>query len=102
MAIARLRTGLFALAAAAVVATAATSREQPDPLPSWNSGGTRDAIVRFVERVTTAGSPDFVRPAERIAVFDNDGTLGGEQPMYFQMKTPTAFRPSRSSAAAAS
>ncbi|MBT8479781.1 MAG: haloacid dehalogenase-like hydrolase [Gemmatimonadetes bacterium] len=55
-----------------------------DPLPSWNEGATRTAILSFVERTTTAGSPDFVPPAERIAVFDNDGTLWSEQPLYFQ------------------
>ena len=55
-----------------------------DPLPSWNAGTTRTAIVEFVNAVTTSGSPDFVPPRERIAVFDNDGTLWAEQPMYFQ------------------
>lgn len=56
-----------------------------DPLPSWNQGETRKAITDFVARVTTPGSPDFVRPPERIAVFDNDGTLWSEQPVYFQV-----------------
>jgi phosphoserine phosphatase len=56
-----------------------------DALPSWNSGPSKQAIVRFVERVTTEGSADFVAPAERIAVFDNDGTLWSEQPMYVQL-----------------
>jgi len=55
-----------------------------DPLPSWNNTAPKKAIVAFVERVTRPGSPDFVPPAERIAVFDNDGTLWSEQPMYFQ------------------
>ena len=55
-----------------------------DPLPSWNDGAPKKAIVAFVEKVTKEGSPDFVPPAERIATFDNDGTLWGEQPMYFQ------------------
>jgi phosphoglycolate phosphatase-like HAD superfamily hydrolase len=53
-------------------------------LPSWNDGAARQAIVSFVERVTTEGGPDFVPPAERIATFDNDGTLWCEQPAYFQ------------------
>ena len=53
-------------------------------LPSWNEGQTRTAIIDFVEKVTTPGSPDFVPPAERIAVFDNDGTLISEQPIYVQ------------------
>jgi phosphoserine phosphatase len=51
-----------------------------DPLASWNDGTAKRAIVDFVRRVTTAGSPDFVQAAERIAVFDNDGTLWAEQP----------------------
>jgi phosphoserine phosphatase len=54
-------------------------------LPSWNDGAARKAIVDFVERTTRQGEPDFVPPAERIAVFDNDGTLWSEQPMYFQL-----------------
>jgi phosphoserine phosphatase len=56
-----------------------------DPLPSWNVGAARNAVVAFVDRVTKPGSPDFVPPAERIAVFDNDGTLWAEQPAYFQL-----------------
>ena len=55
-----------------------------NPLASWNETAPRKAIIAFVERVTKDSSPDFVRPAERIAVFDNDGTLWAEQPMYFQ------------------
>jgi len=55
-----------------------------DPLLSWNDGTTKKSITDFVAKVTTEGSPDFVKPAERIAVFDNDGTLWAEQPMYFQ------------------
>jgi hypothetical protein len=58
---------------------------QDDPLPSWNDTAARRAIVDFVGRVTKAGGPDFVAPAERIATFDNDGTLWVEQPMYVQM-----------------
>ena len=54
-------------------------------LPSWSDGKTRQAIEAFVQRVTTPGSPDFVPPADRIAVFDNDGTLWSEQPMYVQL-----------------
>jgi len=57
---------------------------QTGPLPSWNDGPSKQAIVKFVEAVTTQGGPQFVAPAERIAVFDNDGTLWSEQPMYFQ------------------
>lgn len=55
-----------------------------DPLPSWNAGPAKARILAFVKAVTEAGGPDFVAPAERIAVFDNDGTLWAEQPMYFQ------------------
>src|SRR5262245_18523836 len=55
-----------------------------DPLPSWNDTGPKKAIIEYVEKVTREGSPDFVPPNERIAVFDNDGTLWSEQPMYFQ------------------
>jgi phosphoglycolate phosphatase-like HAD superfamily hydrolase len=61
-----------------------SSASAADPLPSWNEGTTKEAIVAFVEKVTSEGSPDFVPPAERIAVFDNDGTLWAEQPLYFQ------------------
>src|SRR5262245_57454137 len=56
-----------------------------DPLPSWNDGPVKTSITKFVEKVTTEGSPEFVRTSERIATFDNDGTLWCEQPMYFQM-----------------
>lgn len=55
-----------------------------DPLPSWNDGATKQAIVAFVAKITHEGAPDFVPAPERIAVFDNDGTLWSEQPMYFQ------------------
>ncbi|MEE8639561.1 MAG: haloacid dehalogenase-like hydrolase, partial [bacterium] len=55
-----------------------------DPLPSWNDGPTKQAIVDFVARVTTPGGEDFVAEAERVAVFDNDGTLWPEQPLYVQ------------------
>ncbi|MBL0075164.1 MAG: haloacid dehalogenase-like hydrolase [Rhodocyclaceae bacterium] len=56
-----------------------------DALPSWNEGATKQSIVSFVERVTTQSGKDYVAPAERIAVFDNDGTLWSEQPLYFQL-----------------
>ena len=55
------------------------------PLPSWNNGIAKSAILDFVARVTTEGGPDFVRPAERIATFDNDGTLWCEQPLQVQL-----------------
>ena len=56
-----------------------------DPLPSWNDGAVKRAILAFVEAATSEGSPAFVPPPERIAVFDNDGTLWAEQPIYFQL-----------------
>ncbi len=56
-----------------------------DPLPSWNDTGAKSRIIEFVETVTDPDSSDYVTPAERIAVFDNDGTLWGEQPAYFQL-----------------
>ena len=56
-----------------------------DPLASWNDTAPKKAIISFVERVTKKGSPDFVRPEDRIAAFDNDGTLWSEQPMYVQL-----------------
>ncbi|PPD42955.1 MAG: haloacid dehalogenase [Methylocystis sp.] len=55
-----------------------------DALPSWNDGPAKQAIVAFVARVTKAGGPDYVKPEERIAVFDNDGTLWAEWPLYTQ------------------
>lgn len=64
---------------------ALTTAAAADPLPSWNETATKQAIVAFVEKVTTEGSPDFVPPAERIATFDNDGTLWSEKPLYFQL-----------------
>ncbi|WP_062605069.1 HAD family hydrolase [Caballeronia calidae] len=53
-------------------------------LPSWRDGRAREAIIKFVDDVTREGSPSFLPPADRIAVFDNDGTLWSEQPLYFQ------------------
>ena len=61
---------------------ATASAPSADPLPSWNEGATKKSIVDFVARVTREGGPDFVPPPERIATFDNDGTLWSEQPLY--------------------
>ena len=58
---------------------------QSDPLPSWNDGPTKTAILEFVQTTTDESNAKFVPPAERIATFDNDGTLWTEQPLYFQM-----------------
>jgi phosphoglycolate phosphatase-like HAD superfamily hydrolase len=55
-----------------------------DALPSWNEGATKSAIVEFVAKVTKKGGKEYVPPAQRIATFDNDGTLWAEQPLYFQ------------------
>ena len=67
------------------LAVAAQALAQTDPLPSWNDGAARDAVIAFVDETTTGGSPGFVPPAERIATFDQDGTLWVEHPMYVQI-----------------
>jgi hypothetical protein len=86
----RTRTTLAAaMLTAAFLAWPTAARAQDkaaaDPLPSWNDGPAKKAITDFVAKVTKEGSPDFVAPADRVAVFDNDGTLWSEQPMYFQL-----------------
>jgi len=75
--------GIFGLVCAGWLAAAAAVSE--DPLPSWKAGPAEEAVLDFVSAVTTEGSPDYAPPAERIAVFDNDGTLWVEQPMYTQL-----------------
>jgi hypothetical protein len=62
----------------------AAPSQAKDPMPSWNDAAAKKSIVSFVEKTTNNDSADFVPTAERIAVFDNDGTLWAEQPMYFQ------------------
>jgi len=69
---------------AAALACVTTITRAQDPLPSWNDTAPKQALLAFLDKVATPGSPDHVPPAERIAVFDNDGTLWSEQPMYFQ------------------
>ncbi len=69
----------------AVLLLATAAHAQSDPMPSWNDTAAKAAIRAFVQRVTTEGGPDFVAEPERIAVFDNDGTLWVEQPMYTQL-----------------
>lgn len=64
---------------------ASTGLAFADPLPSWNDTAARERIISFVDSVTDVASDDYVTPADRIAVFDNDGTLWGEQPVYFQL-----------------
>ncbi len=73
------------LCAAACLFAAASALAQTNTLPSWNETASKAAIVAFVEKVTKEGSPDFVPEVERIAVFDNDGTLWTEHPMYVQL-----------------
>ncbi|HEV7284580.1 MAG TPA: HAD family hydrolase [Kaistia sp.] len=85
-ALALTRRALIQLGVAAALACAALlpATAQADPLPSWNDGKTKTAIVDFVMRTTTPG-PDFIAAGDRIATFDNDGTLWSEQPLYFQL-----------------
>ena len=64
--------------------TVPLAAERPDPLPSWNDGPVKSSIRRFVEGVVAKGTPSFVQEDERIAVFDNDGTLWSEQPDYVE------------------
>ncbi len=73
-----------ALLAVLLVAFVPGCTADQDPLPSWNDGSTKQAILEFVRAVTDKNGKDFVEPAERIAVFDNDGTLWVEYPMYTQ------------------
>jgi len=69
----------------AMVFLVAVAAQAAEPLPSWNDGKAKQSILALVEKVTTPGSPDFVPPAERIATFDNDGTLWPSHPMYTQL-----------------
>jgi phosphoglycolate phosphatase-like HAD superfamily hydrolase len=79
-----MKTYRVRVAIAALIAVWTAPCVAQEPLPSWNDTAPKKAIA-FVERVTKQGSPDFVPPAERIATFDNDGTLWAEQPIYFQL-----------------
>jgi hypothetical protein len=86
------------VAFAVVFATAfSAAARAADPLPSWSDGKAKQSIVAFVEKVTTPGSPDFVPVPERVAVFDNDGTLWCEQPapvqLYFVVDRVKALAP---------
>jgi phosphoglycolate phosphatase-like HAD superfamily hydrolase len=74
-----------ALVAAASLACSTQGLAQTDPLPSWNDGAAKQAIVSFVKETTDQASPKFVPPGERIATFDQDGTLWVEHPMYSQV-----------------
>ncbi|HKO87635.1 MAG TPA: HAD family hydrolase [Burkholderiales bacterium] len=79
-----IKSAFIALLVALCMCTASAAYSA-DPLPSWKDTAPKKAIVAFVKKVSTKGSPDFVSAPERVAVFDNDGTLWAEQPMYFQM-----------------
>jgi haloacid dehalogenase-like hydrolase len=74
-----------AIGASLLMVLAVSAALAQDPLASWNDGATKNSIVDFVTAVTTQGGPDYVVPQDRIATFDNDGTLWGEQPMYVQL-----------------
>src|SRR6266487_5402309 len=75
---------LIIAVAVVLFGTISHARAADDPLPSWNDTAPKKAIIAFVKKVTKEGSAEFVRPEERIATFDNDGTLWAEQPIYFQ------------------
>src|SRR5437899_2073049 len=79
------KQGLIVAALICVGALTAMVAQAAAPLPSWNDGPAKKAIVEFVAKTTRAGSPDFVPAAERIATFDNDGTLWCEKPMPVQL-----------------
>jgi len=91
------RKRITALAALLICGVVGTTRAQSDPLPSWNDGAAKKSIVAFVAKVTKPGTPDFVPVAERVATFDNDGTVWCEQPMpvqlYFALDRVKALAP---------
>ena len=74
------------LLTAALCGPVVSAFAQSDPLPSWNDGPVKKSITDFVARTTTQGAADFVPVEQRIATFDNDGTLWAEQPVYFQVQ----------------
>jgi len=76
---------VFAACGLALLSLASAASAQTDPLPSWNEGANKQAIIEFVTAVTTEGGPDYVAPGDRVATFDNDGTLWSEQPLYVQL-----------------
>ena len=78
-------TAAFLLANGCSVDSVRRQGDTGDPLPSWDDSESRQAIVDFVDAVTDESGPDYVVPAERVAVFDNDGTLWSERPVYFQL-----------------
>ena len=80
-----IRQLLLCLITVVLASVAAPAHAQSDPLPSWNDGPAKARILAFVQAVTEPGGKSYVAPADRIAVFDNDGTLWSEQPAYFQL-----------------
>jgi phosphoglycolate phosphatase-like HAD superfamily hydrolase len=78
-------TRQLALTASVLTIAACAPATTSDPLPSWTDGEAKTAVVAFVQQVTDSAGPAFVPESERVAVFDNDGTLWAEQPMYFQL-----------------
>ncbi len=81
----RRRTWSVLVTAVTLGTAGAAFAQAADPLPNWQDTATRAALVHFVQATTTSGGPDYIAPADRIAVFDNDGTLWAEQPYYFQL-----------------
>jgi phosphoglycolate phosphatase-like HAD superfamily hydrolase len=79
------RTLMRGMVATTVLTATGPALAQADLLPSWNDGPVKQSILDFIARTTTMGSPDWVPVPERIACFDNDGTLWTEQPVYFQV-----------------
>src|SRR4051812_37109127 len=81
------RRSFLTAAACGLPVASAFAREPPkgDPLPSWNDGSAKTSLLAFVAQTTKEGSPDLVPVAERLAVFDNDGTLWPENPLPFQL-----------------
>ncbi|KAA0074170.1 haloacid dehalogenase-like hydrolase [Tardiphaga sp. P9-11] len=79
-----MRRAIHLISAFIFIISAISAHAQSDSLPSWNDSAAKKSIVDFVSRVTAQGAPDFVPVEQRIAVFDNDGTLWCEQPIYFQ------------------
>jgi hypothetical protein len=80
-----LRFSFAVLFTTVLAVTAPLVSAADDPLPSWNNGKTKQSIIDFMTKVTDKSSADYVKPGDRIATFDNDGTLWSEQPMYFQL-----------------
>lgn len=74
-------------------ATPLFASKHTDPLPSWNDGPVKQSILDFVGNITDPTNPQFVPPAKRIAMFDNDGTLRAEQPMHTHAPSTLVYRP---------